>query len=778
MLHLQSGALVQAIPVITYAFTNPDGLTTPDSNGDSIDIDFSTPELGVAEDTILTSTITRSPTGYTNPTDVVVTITRQPSVPPNTPPDPDDFAVTGDGPDDLVEDNGVWTEVITFDAQEDTKTIEIRFTGNDTSNSNYEYDISIAPIAIPGTGLNQQTITFTITDDERGLALFPAELDDSAILEMTVENDLDGLGEQQFVGIYPAGTDATEIITAEGGDEAEFTITGIELTITGANGDVMLRDGRDNSAVDIANVDIGSGVIGDVEAFLGSLQFGFNNDEPTGFPTGVATPSDPIPSNDEAVVTVALAITYDDTTAPSDPDREAEETVTRTIDEENDPVFATVSVVPSVQNTNTLLLGGGFEIATGTAHDGRDDSGIARDNSGLSVLINGTASPLTIPSLTAADGGVGALTLTGSLVGENFTLNATSSGVELEEQEVSVTLSFSDGRSPTASEETRTITINIIERGLVVLDPDDRDIPEMMVENDLDGQQFIGVYSSTETRAVITEVGGTFTVTQIVLNITGGNGDAVVADDGVMITDGDAVDTGNGSFSVETNGNESTFRNTAGVGVAAANSFLSSLGFGIDDDEPTGFPTGSTTPRPMADVAVMLTITDNEGMVTTVMVDRTIIEEKDPFDGGLLDPDPTLGGTPTFSVFVGDLMGGSSVTALETPVGGGDSDITPDIVAFFDGDGRVYDGMLRFEGTFDGEIFSLIVSSGSPDPEDETVRLEITFMDSRGGPDVTRTIVINIRSDDIPPTVPPEPKRNIVAEPDATRVALGVLLRL
>ena len=135
--------------------------------------------------------------------------------------------------------------------------------------------------------------------------------------------------------------------------------------------------------------------------------------------------------------------------------------VTRTIDESNDLPVETVTVVPSVQNTR--LIGGGTIVASGTAHDGRDDSGIARDNSGLIVSYDGivSPSPLTITSLTAADGSVGGtLTLTGSLVGETFTLNA-SSNVLLGVQDVPVILSFGDGRSGTI---TRTITISIVEK--------------------------------------------------------------------------------------------------------------------------------------------------------------------------------------------------------------------------------------------------------------------------------------------------------------------------
>ena len=59
-------------------------------------------------------------------------------------------------------------------------------------------------------------------------------IDDSAIAETAVENDGSG---QQFIGIYPAGTTATDIITEVGVMSGMSTITQIVLSITGIGAD-------------------------------------------------------------------------------------------------------------------------------------------------------------------------------------------------------------------------------------------------------------------------------------------------------------------------------------------------------------------------------------------------------------------------------------------------------------------------------------------------------------------------------------------------------------
>ena len=299
---------------------------------------------------------------------------------------------------------------------------------------------------------------------KRGIdVLVLSALDASAIAETAIEKE-DGR-DQGLIRVYPVAIPTDTIITEIGVAENTFTITQIELTII-TGGDAMVMP--DNSSL-FTRTKIGNeftfdsrdsdGVaIAAAETFIKSLEFGIDSDEPTGFPGGaIPAPSTP--------VTVELAVTA--IVAGTSEEADDTEMATITINEENDPVelagldnnrMCTASVSP-----DDLVAPFGSDIIENvpvneggvTVNDGRDDSGIARDNSGLRIDLS-----RTFP-LTAADGSTGTLTLTDSLVGENFTLNA-SSNVLLEDDAVVMTdLTFSDGRSPTASEETRRITICI-----------------------------------------------------------------------------------------------------------------------------------------------------------------------------------------------------------------------------------------------------------------------------------------------------------------------------
>ena len=150
MLHLQSGALARAIPTIVYTLTNPGG------NSD----DFSTPEGDLADSTTSTFTVTREPTGYTSPTDLIISVTRNAN---SNSVDPTNFVVLVEGTA-VTESIGIWTQGITFAATEDTKTIDIQHEGNDAPNDDYIYTIGVAPATFPGGGSRQ--LTYTITDDE------------------------------------------------------------------------------------------------------------------------------------------------------------------------------------------------------------------------------------------------------------------------------------------------------------------------------------------------------------------------------------------------------------------------------------------------------------------------------------------------------------------------------------------------------------------------------------------------------------------------------------
>ena len=437
MLHLQSGALVQAIPTITHALTNPDGNSA----------DYSVDEGDVADGSIATNfTVTRTPTGSAST--VTVTITRDDTV---NSANPTAFAVSVDGTP-LVESAGVWTtQYSTFVATgADTKTIEITFTGNDTSNDDYVYEISIEPTTIPGGG--SQEITFTITDDERGLTLLA--IDSSAIDETEVDNE--GVP-RRYTRIYPVGTNSDDIIEEVGLLPGEaFTITQIELTVADIGADTA--DVRHNNAFtqtrngNVFTFNTGGVAIAVAETFLNSLEFGINSPEPTG-------------GSDTSNVTLTLDITAIATVGEAPPPGRAGP-VTRTINEENDDP---VVVGPADGEAFTLqnrALASGLDIVTGTANDGGDDSGITF-----------AIDPSTFPSLETANGvGVGTLTLSGDglLTGSGeFTLTAISDVLLARTQTPLMTeLSFGDGRDT----ETRTITINIVSDNIPPTLPSDKTI--------------------------------------------------------------------------------------------------------------------------------------------------------------------------------------------------------------------------------------------------------------------------------------------------------------
>ena len=152
MLHLQSGALVRAIPTIVYSLTNPS-----DAIGD-----YSIGEGDIADGAATTTfTVTRTPAAYDSASSATVTITRTSD---SNSDNPDNFVVTVDGTA-VTESAGVWTQVITFTVGgDDSKTIDIQHTGNDAPNDDYIYTINVAPDTIPGSGSRQ--LTFTIEDDE------------------------------------------------------------------------------------------------------------------------------------------------------------------------------------------------------------------------------------------------------------------------------------------------------------------------------------------------------------------------------------------------------------------------------------------------------------------------------------------------------------------------------------------------------------------------------------------------------------------------------------
>ena len=164
MLHLQSGALVEAIPVITYSLTNDEGSSISEGGA------------GLARTS--TFIITRAPAGVNFETTVGVTITRTSGD------DPDDFSVTFDGIE--VAGDGVWTQVITFAPEEDEQTIEISFTGNDdgTGDSVYTFELLLPG----GARIADGSISiFTIEEDDNTAPVI--NLADVTINESDVELD-------------------------------------------------------------------------------------------------------------------------------------------------------------------------------------------------------------------------------------------------------------------------------------------------------------------------------------------------------------------------------------------------------------------------------------------------------------------------------------------------------------------------------------------------------------------------------------------------------------
>ena len=432
MLHLQSGALVQAIPTIAYTLTDPEG-----NSGAFYSVD----EGNIADGaTTSTFSITRTPLAYNMPSATTVVIT-QTSVS-----NPDDFSITVGGAsinlDEEVE--------VGFAPGEDEQTIVFTFTGNDVPNDDYIYEISIEPTAIPGS--DSQEITFTIEDDDRDIDLLP--IDSSAIAETAVENDGSG---QQFIGIYSDAT-PTDIITEVGVSENTFRITQIVLNITGSN-IVVMSDASPFIRTETGNEFTFSGgaagvTVGAANSFLSSLEFGINSDEPTG-------------GSDSLDVTLALTITA--ITAASE-EADDTETAVRTINEENDPVEL-IGLEDGAEFTvqaRALVGSGSLDIVTGTVNDGGDDSGIT-------FGIN----PSTFSVPTAADSGaMETLTLSGNVTGEAFTLSISQSNAELAEANLMTTLTFSDG---SGSIETRRITINIMARGLTLFNVVPVDFDRLLV---------------------------------------------------------------------------------------------------------------------------------------------------------------------------------------------------------------------------------------------------------------------------------------------------------
>ena len=161
MLHLQSGALVEAIPVITYSLAGNPSIS----------------EGGIERSTA-SFIITRDPEGVKSESTVGVTITRTSGD------EPDGFSVAvGDVPLTRSADGIVWSDVLTFVALEDEKMIFFSFNGNDvgTADSAYTIALSFARTAPDSTSI------FTIEEDDNTAPVI--NLADVTINESDVELD-------------------------------------------------------------------------------------------------------------------------------------------------------------------------------------------------------------------------------------------------------------------------------------------------------------------------------------------------------------------------------------------------------------------------------------------------------------------------------------------------------------------------------------------------------------------------------------------------------------
>ena len=226
MLHLQSGALVEAIPVITYSLTNADG--------DSI-------SEGGEEPSTATFTITRAPDGVKFETTVGITITRTSGD------GPDNFSVTFDGIE--VAGDGVWTEVITFAPEENVQMIEISYTGNDvgTADSVYTFELSLPG----GARIADGSISiFTIEEDDNTAPVI--NLADVTINESDVElddgnvRDFDDLNDYMTRGITQSSllfSISDSVVTDDPATAATYT----RVVVT------LIGEGESNTAWTLTN---------------------------------------------------------------------------------------------------------------------------------------------------------------------------------------------------------------------------------------------------------------------------------------------------------------------------------------------------------------------------------------------------------------------------------------------------------------------------------------------------------------------------------------------
>ena len=163
MLHLQSGALLEAIPVITYTVA-----------GNSI-------SEGGAERSTATFTITRAPDRVKFETAVGIAITRTSGD------EPGNFSVAV-GDEELTRsgDGIVWSGMVTFGPLENEKMIFVSFTGDDVGTGDSEYEIALTLPAGARSAVGSIN-TFTVEEDDNAAPVINLAV--TTINETAVELD-------------------------------------------------------------------------------------------------------------------------------------------------------------------------------------------------------------------------------------------------------------------------------------------------------------------------------------------------------------------------------------------------------------------------------------------------------------------------------------------------------------------------------------------------------------------------------------------------------------
>ena len=227
ILHLQSGALVEAIPVITYSLTNDEGNSISE---------------GGIERSTSTFIITRAPDGVNFETTVGLTITRTSGD------ELDGFSVAvGDVLLTRSADGIVWSDGLIFDPLEDEKMIFFSFNGNDAGTADSVYTIALS---LPAGARSGPDYIFTIEEDDNTAPVI--NLADVTINESDVElddgnvRDFDDLNDYMTRGITQSSllfSISDSVVTDDPATAATYT----RVVVT------LIGEGESNTAWTLTN---------------------------------------------------------------------------------------------------------------------------------------------------------------------------------------------------------------------------------------------------------------------------------------------------------------------------------------------------------------------------------------------------------------------------------------------------------------------------------------------------------------------------------------------